>query len=137
MFLDNGVIVVEKEASGRETKVESNPGQSAKGLPVVILQNKYSASAAEVLAASLSENGRATIVGEKSYGKGTVNTSKQLPNGGVLFVSIAYWLTPKGSLIDNVGVRPDIEVALTDADIDARRDPQILKAVDVMRGMVN
>jgi carboxyl-terminal processing protease len=136
MFLDNGVIVVEKEASGRETKVESSPGQSAKGLPVVILQNKYSASAAEVLAAALSENGRATVIGEKSYGKGTVNTSKQLPNGGVLFVSIAYWLTPKGSLIDNVGVRPDIEVLLTEADLDARRDPQILRAVDVMRGMI-
>ena len=103
---------------------------------MVILQNKYSASASEVLAAALSDNGRATIIGEKSYGKGTVNTSKQLPNGGVLFVSIAYWLTPKGSLIDNVGVRPDIEVLLTDADIDARRDTQILRAVDVMRGMI-
>src|SRR5215213_1462668 len=90
MFLDSGIIVVEKEANGRETKVEANRGQSAGGLPVVILQNKYSASAAEVLAAALSENGRATVIGEKSYGKGTVNTSKQLPNGGVLFVSIAY-----------------------------------------------
>jgi carboxyl-terminal processing protease len=136
MFLDGGTIVVEREANGRETKVEANKGQSAGGLPVVILQNKYSASASEVLAAALSENGRATIVGEKSYGKGTVNTSKQLPNGGVLFVSIAYWLTPKGSLIDNKGVAPDIEVPLTDADIDARRDPQILRAVDVIRGMI-
>jgi carboxyl-terminal processing protease len=136
MFLDGGTIVVEREANGRETKVEANKGQSAGGLPVVILQNKYSASASEVLAAALSENGRATIVGEKSYGKGTVNTSKQLPNGGVLFVSIAYWLTPKGSLIDNKGVTPDIEVALTDADLDARRDPQILRAVDVVRGMI-
>jgi carboxyl-terminal processing protease len=136
MFLDGGTIVVEREANGRETKVEANRGQSAGGLPVVVLQNKYSASASEVLAAALSENGRATIIGEKSYGKGTVNTSKQLPNGGVLFVSIAYWLTPKGSLIDNKGVTPDIEVALTDADIDARRDPQILRAVDVVRGMI-
>jgi carboxyl-terminal processing protease len=136
MFLDNGVIVVEKEASGRETKVEARQGQSAGGLPVVILQNKYSASASEVLAAALSENGRATVIGEKSFGKGTVNTSKQLPNGGVLFVSIAYWLSPKGNVIDNVGVRPDIEVALTNEDIDARRDPQILRAVDVMRGMI-
>jgi carboxyl-terminal processing protease len=136
MFLDSGVIVVEKEASGRETKVESNAGQSAKGLPVVVLQNKYSASAAEVIAAALMDNGRATVIGEKSYGKGTVNTSKQLPNGGVLFISIAYWLTPKGTIIDNVGVRPDIEVLLTDDDIDARRDPQILRAVDVMKGMI-
>lgn len=136
MFLDGGTIVVEREANGRETKVEANKGQFAGGLPVVVLQNKYSASASEVLAAALSENGRATIIGEKSYGKGTVNTSKQLPNGGVLFVSIAYWLTPKGSLIDNKGVTPDIEVTLTDADIDARRDPQILRAIDVMRGMI-
>ena len=136
MFLDNGTIVLEKEGNGRETTVAARPGQSAKNLPIVIVQNKYSASAAEVLAAALADNGRATVVGEKSYGKGTVNTSKQLPNGGVLYVSIAYWLTPKGALIDNVGVRPDIEVTLSDEDLDARRDPQLHKAIEVMRDLI-
>ena len=136
MFLDNGTIVLEKEGNGRETTVAARPGQSAKDLPIVILQNKYSASAAEVLSAALADNGRATVVGEKSYGKGTVNTSKQLPNGGVLYVSIAYWLTPKGALIDNVGVRPDIEVILSDEDLDARRDPQLHKAIEVMRDLI-
>jgi carboxyl-terminal processing protease len=136
MFLDGGVIVVEKEATGRETKVEARGGQSAGGLPLVVLQNKYSASAAEVIAAALSENGRATVIGEKSFGKGTVNTSKQLPNGGVLFVSIAYWLSPKGNIIDNVGVRPDIEVVMTNEDIDLRRDPQLARGIEVMKGML-
>jgi carboxyl-terminal processing protease len=137
LFLDSGTIVTEKEASGRETTIAARSGQAAANIPIVLVQNKYSASASEVLAAALHDNGRATILGEKSYGKGTVNTAKQLPNGGVLYVSIAYWVTPKGVVIDNVGITPDVEVALTDADIDAKRDTQLAKAVEVLRGQIN
>jgi carboxyl-terminal processing protease len=98
------------------------------------LLNQYSASGAEVLAAALKDNGRATIVGEKSFGKGTVNIARELDNGGALYVSVAQWLTPAGAVIDQIGVRPDIEVIPTDEDIDLRRDVQLFRAVDLLRG---
>ena len=67
---------------------------------------------------------------------GTVNTPRELPDGGALFVTIAQWLTPQGRLIDKVGIFPDIEVIPTDDDIDRRRDPQLYRAIDVLRGQV-
>jgi carboxyl-terminal processing protease len=87
-----------------------------------------------VLAAALHDNNRATIVGEKSFGKGTVNVSNDLKDGGQLYISIAKWLTPNGIQIDGVGIRPDVEIKLSDEDIDLRRDVQLFKAIDVLRG---
>jgi carboxyl-terminal processing protease len=101
---------------------------------VVILLNRFSASGSEVLAAALHDNGRATIVGEKSFGKGTVNISNSLDDGGQLYVSIAHWLTPKGAQINGVGIRPDVPVQFSDEDIDLRRDVQLFKAIDILRG---
>jgi carboxyl-terminal processing protease len=136
-FLDNGNIVIQRDAAGRETAYAARNGQIIPAnMPIVVVQNRFSASASEVLAAALQENGRATVVGEKSFGKGTVNTARELANGGAVYVSIAAWLTPKGALIDNVGVIPDIEVKRTDEDIDLRRDPEIYKAIDILRGQV-
>lgn len=136
LLLDSGTILVQRNADGKETSYVAKQGQLASGLPIVVLQNRFSASASEILAASLQENQRATLVGEKSFGKGTVNTPKELPDGGVMFVTIAEWLTPKGALIDKVGIRPDIEILPTDDDIDARRDVQLFRAIDVLRGQV-
>jgi carboxyl-terminal processing protease len=98
-----------------------------------VLINRFSASGAEVLAAALSDNGRATVVGEKSFGKGTVNISNDLDDGGQVYISIAKWLTPDGLAIDGVGVRPDVPVTLSDEDIDQRRDVQLFKALDILR----
>jgi carboxyl-terminal processing protease len=132
LFLDRGTIVIQRDGDGRERTYSANNGQSAANLPVVVLQNRFSASASEILAAALRDNGRATIVGEKSFGKGTVNTARDLDNGAALYVSIAHWLTPGGALIDKVGVRPDVEIIPTDEDIDLRRDPQLVRAVDML-----
>ncbi|HWO73814.1 MAG TPA: S41 family peptidase, partial [Dehalococcoidia bacterium] len=134
LFLDSGTILIERDANGKETSFVAKQGQVAPNIPIVILQNRFSASASEVLAAALQENGRATLVGEKSFGKGTVNSPRQLSDGGALYVTIAEWLTPSGTLINNVGIRPDIEVLPTDDDIDQRRDPQLYRAVDVLLG---
>jgi carboxyl-terminal processing protease len=100
----------------------------------VIIMNRFSASGSEVLAAALHDNNRATIVGEKSFGKGTVNVSNELKDGGQLYVSIAKWLTPNGTQIDGVGIRPDVEIKLSDEDIDLRRDVQLMKAIDILHG---
>lgn len=134
-FLDgNQVILTERERDGSEQKFTAQAGGAATQIPVVIIMNRFSASGSEVLAAALHDNSRATIVGEKSFGKGTVNVSNDLKDGGQLYISIAKWLTPNGTQIDGVGIRPDIEIKLSDVDIDMRRDVQLFKAIDVLRG---
>jgi carboxyl-terminal processing protease len=134
LFLDEGTILTERDADGKETSFVAKRGQIAPNMPVVILQNKFSASASEVFAAALRENNRATIIGETSFGKGTVNSPRELSNGGALYVTIAEWLTPSGTLINNVGIFPDIEIIPTDEQIDQRLDPQLQRAVDVLQG---
>jgi carboxyl-terminal processing protease len=134
-FLDGDqTILTERERDGSEQKFSAHPGGAATQIPVVIIMNRFSASGSEVLAAALHDNNRATIVGEKSFGKGTVNVSNDLKDGGQLYISIAKWLTPNGTQIDGVGIRPDIEVKLSNEDIDLRRDVQLTKAIDVLRG---
>lgn len=135
MFLDRGTILLQRHKDGREQAYPARQGAATR-VPMVVLQNKFSASASEVLAAALQENGRATIVGEVSFGKATVNIPRELKDGGAVFVSIAQWLTPNGALIDKVGIRPDIEVTPTDEDIDLRRDPQLSRAIDVLQGQI-
>jgi carboxyl-terminal processing protease len=133
-FLDDGIVLSERERDGNERSFRAKDGGIGTEIPVVIIMNRFSASGAEVLSAALHDNGRATIVGEKSFGKGTVNISNDLRDGGQLYVSIAKWLTPNGVQIDGVGIRPDVEVALSDEDIDLRRDVQLFKALDILRG---
>lgn len=133
-FLDEGIILIERDRDGNEQEYRAKSGGIATDIPVVVLQNRFSASGAEVLAAALQDNGRATIVGETSFGKGTVNVSNDLRDGGQLYVTIAKWLTPNGTQIDGVGVRPDVPIEFTDEDIDLQRDAQLHKAVDVIRG---
>ncbi len=134
IFLDSGTIVIQQDRDGTQTVFNARRGELAPGIRIVVLQNKYSASAAEILASALRDNGRAVIVGETSYGKGTVNQSERLSNGGALFVSVAHWLTPTGAKIDHVGLLPDVEVKLSDEDIELRRDAQLFRAIDVLRG---
>ena len=133
MFLDSGTILVQVSRDGGERVFSARRGGEGVSVPIVVLVNQFSASGSEVLSAALHDNGRGIIVGEKTFGKGTVNIARQLTDGGALFVSIARWLTPKRIQIDGTGIRPDVEVTLTDADIDARRDSQLLRAIEVLR----
>lgn len=133
-FLDEGIIISQRERDGSENSTRAKDGGIATEIPVVVILNRFSASGSEVLAAALKENGRATIVGETSFGKGTVNVANDLRDGGQLYVSVAKWLTPNGTQIDGVGIRPDISVTLSDEDIDLRRDVQLFKALDILRG---
>lgn len=134
-FLDGDqVILSERDRDGNEQAYRSKDGGIATDIPVVILMNQFSASGSEVLSAALHDNDRAQLVGEKSFGKGTVNVSNELSDGGQLYVSVAKWLTPDGVQIDGVGIRPDVEIQLSDEDIDLRRDVQLWKALDVLRG---
>jgi carboxyl-terminal processing protease len=135
LFLNNGTILIERDAAGREANHVAKAG-TLTDVPIVMLQNRFSASASEVLTAALRENGRAVSVGETSFGKGTVNSPRNLSDGGALFVSIAEWLTPNGTLINNVGIRPDIEVIPTDEEIDQRIDSQLRRAIQELQAQI-
>jgi carboxyl-terminal processing protease len=130
MFLDGGLVLtqVDRDGSRREFKAES--GGEAVNLPVVILVSKGSASGSEVLAGALRDHGRATLVGEQTFGKGSVNHLRNLSNGGALYVTIARWLTPNGEQIEGVGLAPDVSIALSEEDIAANRDTQLFAAID-------
>jgi carboxyl-terminal processing protease len=135
MFLDGGTILVQVDRLGNEAVFNARPGM-ATALPVAIVQDEFSASGSELLAAALQENGRGIVVGSNSFGKGTVNHARDLSNGGAVYVSIARWLTPDRNLIEGRGVSPDIEVTLTADDIEAQRDVALHRAIDALRALV-
>ena len=102
-----------------------------KGLPVVVLVNKGSASAAEIVAAALQDSYGATVVGQTSFGKGTVQQLEAFSDGSSLKMTIAHWLSPKKQPIQGHGVTPDIAIA---ADSTGKTDPQMNKALDILKG---
>ena len=135
MFLDGGTILVQVDRQGGESVFNARPGMITE-LPVAVVQDEFSASGSELLAAALQENGRGIVVGSNSFGKGTVNHARDLSNGGAVYVSIARWLTPDRNLIEGRGVIPDIEVTLTIEDIEAQRDIAVYRAIDALRALV-
>ena len=135
LFLDEGVILVQVGRGGRETVFNAQQGM-ATSLPLAVVQDEFSASGSEVLAAAIQENGRGIVVGATSFGKGTVNQARDLSNGGAVYVSIARWLTPDRNLIEGRGVIPDVEVALTAEDIEERRDVAVHRAIEALRALI-
>lgn len=95
------------------------------GIPTIVLINEGSASASEITAGALHDNGAATLLGIKSFGKGSVQQLEDLIDGGVLKVTIAHWYTPKGININKEGIKPDQEVKLSEDDAKNQRDPQL------------
>lgn len=120
-FLDAGTIVAIRGRGGANQRAFSaRPGDLARGLPMVVLINAGSASAAEIVASALQDHGRAMVMGVPSFGKGSVQTVMRLPEGGALKVTTALYYTPKGVAIQARGVQPDILlVDETDGDADA------------------
>ncbi len=106
-----------------------------RGYPLVVLINQGSASGAEILAAALSENGAAKLVGENSFGKGSVQLPQMLRSKSMLKVTIAQWMTPKRNIIDKKGIKPDIEVKITEEDVKNEKDPQMEKAIEIVSEM--
>lgn len=132
-FMANGVVVEERGRHIESKQLVANPGGNLTDAKVVILINEGSASASEITAGALKDNGRATLVGEKTYGKGSVQEVKRLSNGAQLKVTVAGWFTPNGVNISKEGIKPDVEVKFTTEDSDAGRDPQLEKALEVAR----
>ncbi|CAM4277960.1 S41 family peptidase [Paenibacillus typhae] len=114
-FVPAGKTIVQVENKDKSREVSTSKG-SSKDYPVVVLMNKGSASASEILAGALQQSAGAKLIGEHSFGKGTVQTSfeKELGDGSLLKITIAKWLTPDGTWIHGKGIEPDIAVAQPD-----------------------
>lgn len=137
MFLDEGVVLTQVDRDGSRTDYNSRDGGEATDLPVVILVDQYSASGSEVLAGALRDHDRAQIIGTQTLGKGTVNHLRPLSNGGALYVSIARWLTPDGTLIEGVGLTPDFTMEQTEQDAPGAVGPQLFAAIDLLHSEID
>lgn len=134
LFIPDGVIVRIDERGKPEVE-ERATGQTVTSKPLLVLVDSHSASASEIVAGALQDYGRATIVGERSYGKGSVQTIRNLSNGGGIKLTTAHYLTPKKRVINGVGVTPDVVVKMElKLRGDATKDVQLLRALEVLRG---
>ncbi|MES3005572.1 MAG: S41 family peptidase [Patescibacteria group bacterium] len=134
-FLPPGKVVVREDyGEGKEETVERSRGYDIfnDNLKMVILIDGGSASASEILAGALKENGKATLVGTATFGKGSVQELVQIDDKTSLKVTVARWLTPSGKSISDGGLAPDIEVKLTEKDIAEKNDLQMKKAVEIL-----
>lgn len=132
-FLPKGEVVVKEEFKNGEVEEYKSKGyKHLQNLPVVVLVNNGSASASEILAGALHDIKGIKLIGEKTFGKGSIQTMESFRDGSSLKITIAKWLTPSGISIADEGLKPDVEVKLTEEDFDANRDPQLDKAIELL-----
>lgn len=129
----NALIVSEKTGSKTVEEIRATGENPLKGIKTVILLDNSSASASEIVAGALKEHKAAQIVGEKSYGKGSVQTTIDMPDGALLKVTIAKWFTPSGKNISNNGISPDIEIKNPEGQSYLLNDIQKNKAIEVLK----
>ncbi|MBI2055447.1 MAG: hypothetical protein HYT42_01000, partial [Candidatus Sungbacteria bacterium] len=133
-FIPAGEIVAREHfADDSETLYRSSGYRLLESVPVVILVNQGSASASEILAGALRDVRGIKLVGDKTFGKGSVQEVDDLRGGASLKITVAKWLTPKGTSIDEKGLEPDIKVEIKKEDAEASRDPQLEKAMEVVK----
>lgn len=136
LLLPGGIIVSTVDRDGyKETQRAS--GSPITNKPLVILINKGSASASEIMSGALKDNKRAVIVGEKSFGKGLVQEINRLPDNSGVNITIQKYLTPNGTDINKKGIEPDIAVELSDTDVKNKDDKQLKKANEVLQDLIN
>lgn len=129
----NALIVSEKTGLKTVEEIRATGDNPLKGIKTVILLDGSSASASEIVAGALKEHKAAQIVGEKSYGKGSVQTTIDMPNGALLKVTIAKWFTPSGKNISNNGISPDIKVSAPKGESYLLNDIQKNKALEILK----
>ncbi len=134
MLLKGGVIVSTVDRDSYKTTTRARY-QQVTDKPIVVLINKGSASASEILSGALKDNHRATIVGEQSFGKGLVQEINRLPDEAGMNITIQRYLTPSGNDINKKGITPDVMVELTKEDVDAKKDVQLEKAIEILEKM--
>jgi len=135
-IIASGVVFSEQETDGAITPTEALPGGAATdpSLRIVALVDGGSASASEIVAGALQDTGRATLVGQTTFGKGTVQQWQELPGeGGAFRLTVARWLTPDGRWVHDVGITPDVTVDVPD-DLGPDEDPVLDRALETLGG---
>ncbi len=137
-FISNETILIERFGDGREEVYTASRGGRATEIPLVVLIDGGSASASEIVAGAIQDHERGLLVGEASFGKGSVQNWVPLDNDkGAVRITIARWFTPEGRQIAEIGLDPDVVVEITEEDLAAGLDPQLEEAVRLIREMVN
>lgn len=134
LWLPQGAPILQEKRDTlvvKNFKASGNP--ALQGIPTAVLINEGSASASEITAGALKDNKAATLVGMKSYGKGSVQQIEKFGDGSALKVTIARWFTPSGINIDKEGIKPDTEVKISDDEIKAKKDPQLDAAINQLK----
>jgi len=132
-FIPKGIVMYEEYGDGRKIEFEAQKGGLATEIPLVVLINEGSASASEIVAGAIQDTGRGLLVGNTSFGKGSVQNYTPLTNEqGAVRVTIARWLTPSGRQINGLGLEPDYMVEFTPEDMTAGIDPQLDKAIELL-----
>jgi len=136
LWVPGGKLVLQEKRGGLVVESYTANGQTGtplRGMKTVVLVDAGSASASEIVAGALKDNNAATIYGEKSYGKGSVQKIQDLPGGGEIKITVARWYRPNGQNIDKKGIKPDKEIKLTEDDFKQKRDPQKDAALEFLR----
>ncbi|MCA9973009.1 MAG: S41 family peptidase, partial [Anaerolineales bacterium] len=133
LFLPSAVVFYERNNDGLDEVFRVDDGDAGETIPIVVLVNGASASASEIVAGALRDNGRAIIIGEQTFGKGSVQQIHTLSNGAELRVTIARWYTPENVSISENGLTPDIEVeAPADIEFGGENDTQLQRAIEYL-----
>jgi len=132
-WIDAGPVVAEQFGENKRNEYPSNGKARLQNFPTIVLVNQGSASASEILAGALRDYKKATVLGEKTYGKGSVQSLRGLSDGSALKITVAKWLTPAGDFINDKGLDPDIIVEISETDIDNDLDPQFDKALELLK----
>lgn len=132
-FLPAKSLIVSEEARDEKREHRSDGTGNLIKFPTIILINQGSASASEILAGALHDNRGIPLVGEKTFGKGSVQALEELRDGSTVKLTISRWFTPSGRSINDLGLEPDTKIELTEEDFEAERDPQLEKALEVIR----
>lgn len=134
MWLEKGQIVVEEKRGNTTVDVHKASGEDILGgLDTIVLIDEGSASASEIVAGALKDNKRAELVGQDSYGKGSVQQLTPVSSGGLLKITVARWFTPNGRNIDKEGIAPDKKVDRSVEDIKVKKDPQLNYAIEKLQ----
>jgi len=132
-WVDGKTVVMEKLRDGTKLEHQTNRLARLAGIPTVVLVDKGSASGSEIVAGALQDYKVATLVGETTFGKGSVQDLREFSDGSSVKLTIAEWLTPLGRQINKKGIEPDVKVERTPEDYKADKDPQLDRAIEILK----